>query len=177
MSTLLKLPPLNPQAQSILLNKSLGELALPEFIETVIFPKYGYELAQSFRSFVDLHSHGKCHILSYFIVSKLPLDGVLYVSKNTNTLVHSAIVLPSGLIFDATGFRNPEDVFNKYQKICIKELNEHLNKPVRLKPDDFLMELMRAENKERQEALETIFQQELRDLGFKINAIMTFINV
>lgn len=106
------------------------------------------ELKKDFKylkNIIDFYSYNSCHILTYFVSAKLPqLNTAVFFGEKTGRPAHSALVLPSGIFFDAQGFRSEDKVFEQYAPICQEHRDEDLLPAKIMNRDDLIGTMIRV---------------------------------
>ena len=97
------------------------------------------------NNIINVYSYHNCHILTYFISAKLPqLNTAVFFGKNSERPAHSALVLPSGIFFDAQGFRSQDKVFEQYAPICQEHRDEDLLPAKIMNRDELIRTMIRV---------------------------------
>ncbi|EJP4178239.1 hypothetical protein V4T45_004069 [Vibrio vulnificus] len=129
-------------SKRILLDVNTPSVGTVKVVKSLETSPFDFESLKRTENFINSYSYERCHEMTYWILDEIPnLKAAAFHGTHSNRPAHSAILLPSGMLFDAQGIRSVETVFNEYNKITLNSRNETI-KPARYLSREELFDVM-----------------------------------
>lgn len=170
---------LSALARDILLDRGTTLLSTLEAISSINNSKIEQNSLKELESFILLYSYSRCHELTYWLSEQLPdLKVAVFHGSESRRPAHSAIVLPSGFLFDVQGVREVQTVFDEYNQLTQEHRGETIE-PARFLTREQLFEVMievtRSFNTKTD--VEVSFTSRKGDIFTQINSLFDQINL
>ncbi|EPM4837590.1 hypothetical protein ACTIQ8_004623 [Vibrio parahaemolyticus] len=170
---------LSTLARDILLDKETTLLSTLEVLNSINNSQIDKHKLREIESFILLYSYNRCHELTFWLSEQLPdFKVAVFHGSKSRRPAHSAIVLPSGFLFDAQGVRDVHTVFNEYNQLTQEHRGETIE-PARFLTREQLFEVMievtRSFNTKTD--VEISFAGRKGDIFTKINSLFDLINL